>query len=102
MTTAIADPADPREAFPLAPEGSRVLPGSEPPSNAATRPWVLRFARTPDATQAIVRPPAVYDSESQMSVGLHDGPLPSMQTHTPTVPDGNITNPPPLDEGPKD
>ncbi|MFJ8793912.1 hypothetical protein [Streptomyces sp. NPDC102462] len=23
-------------------------------------------------------------------------------THTPTVPDGSMTNPPPLDEGPKD
>ncbi|CDR06427.1 predicted protein [Streptomyces iranensis] len=37
-----------------------------------------------------------------MSVGLYDGPLPYMTTHSPTVPDGNMTNPPPLDEGPKD
>ncbi|MGW3166997.1 putative ATP-grasp-modified RiPP [Streptomyces sp. NPDC001142] len=94
--------ADPREVFPLTAEGARALHSSEPPSTAATRPWVLRFARTPDATQAIVKPPAVYDNELQMSVGLYEGPLPFMQTHTPTIPDGSVDNPPPLDEGPKD
>ncbi|GAA2419994.1 hypothetical protein GCM10010433_19530 [Streptomyces pulveraceus] len=99
MITAIADP---REVFPLASKLPRALHGSGLPSSADTRPWVLRFARTPDATQAIVKPPAVYDNESQMSVGLHEGPLPFMQTHVPTVPDGSMTNPPPLDEGPKD
>ncbi|PNG92786.1 hypothetical protein SMF913_28251 [Streptomyces malaysiensis] len=56
----------------------------------------------PDSAQAIEKPAAVYDEESQMSIGLYDGPLPYMATHTPTVPDGNMTNPPPLDEGPKD
>ncbi|MFE6666661.1 putative ATP-grasp-modified RiPP [Streptomyces sp. NPDC057697] len=99
MITTIADP---RDAFPLASELPRVLRGSELPSSVNTRPWVLRFARTPDATKAIVMPSAVYDNELQMSVGLHEGPLPYMQTHTPTVPDGSMTNPPPLDEGPKD
>ncbi|MGW2089342.1 putative ATP-grasp-modified RiPP [Streptomyces sp. NPDC001880] len=99
MITAIADP---REVFPLAPEGTRTLHTDEPPSSAPTRPWVLRFARTPDATQAIVKPQAVYDNQLQMSVGLYDGPLPFMQTHTPTIPDGSVDNPPPLDEGPKD
>ncbi|MEV6744161.1 putative ATP-grasp-modified RiPP [Streptomyces sp. NPDC051080] len=99
MITAIADP---REVFPLAPRDAYALHGSERPSSATTRPWILRFARTPDATQAIVRPSAVYDNELQMSVGLYEGPLPYMQTHTPTVPDGSMTNPPPLDEGPKD
>ncbi|MEV7281026.1 putative ATP-grasp-modified RiPP [Streptomyces sp. NPDC093111] len=96
MTTAIADP---RAAFPL---GSRTLRSSEPPSQEGARPWVLRGARVPDATQAIVMPSVVYDEESQMSVGLYDGPLPYMQTHVPTVPDGDAKNPPPLDEGPKD
>ncbi|MFF9346817.1 putative ATP-grasp-modified RiPP [Streptomyces sp. NPDC014734] len=76
--------------------------GSESPSGAAIRPWVLRFARVPDATRAVVRPVAVYDNESQMSVGLYGGPLPFMQTQTPTVPDGSTSNPPRLDEGPKD
>ncbi|MEV7713063.1 putative ATP-grasp-modified RiPP [Streptomyces sp. NPDC088270] len=99
MITAIADP---REAFPLASKLPRALHGSELPSSANTRPWVLRFARTPDAAKAIVLPPAVYDNELQMSVGLYEGPLPYMQTHTPTIPDGSTTSPPPLDEGPKD
>ncbi|MFE7429660.1 putative ATP-grasp-modified RiPP [Streptomyces sp. NPDC057545] len=94
--------ADPREVFPLTAEVARVLHSSEPPSTAVTRPWVLRFARIPDATQAIMKPPAVYDNELQMSVGLYEGPLPYMQTHTPTIPDGSVDNPPPLDEGPKD
>ncbi|MEU8758871.1 putative ATP-grasp-modified RiPP [Streptomyces sp. NPDC048659] len=95
MTTAL----DLREVFPLT---ARLLPSSDPQSSAATRPWILRFARTPDSTQAVTIPPAVYDPESQMSVSLYGGPLPFMQTHTPSVPDGSIHNPPPLDEGPKD
>ncbi|MGW0960747.1 putative ATP-grasp-modified RiPP [Streptomyces gelaticus] len=99
MITAIADP---REVFPLASRLPHALRGSELPSSATTRPWVLRFARTPDATQAIVKPPTVYDNELQMSVGLYEGPLLFMQTHTPTIPDGSVNNPPPLDEGPKD
>ncbi|QKW08026.1 putative ATP-grasp-modified RiPP [Streptomyces sp. NA04227] len=94
--------AHPREAFPLAPEGGRIPHSSEPPSAPETRPWALRFARTPDATQATVKPAALYDEDLQMSVGLYDGPLPFMQTHSPTIPDGSITNPPPLDEGTKD
>ncbi|MFI5973488.1 putative ATP-grasp-modified RiPP [Streptomyces sp. NPDC051452] len=94
--------ADMREAFPLAPEGGRIPHSTEPASNTSSRPWALRFARTPDASQATVLPLAVYDEELQMSVGLYDGPLPYMQTHTPTVPDGNVQNPPPLDEGAKD
>ncbi|MEE1769311.1 putative ATP-grasp-modified RiPP [Streptomyces sp. JV185] len=98
----IAAIADPREVFPLAPEGTRTLHSGELPSSVNTRPWVLRFARTPDATQAIVKPPTVYDNALQMSVGLYEGPLPFMQTHTPTIPDGSVDNPPPLDEGPKD
>lgn len=93
---------DMREAFPLTREGGSIPLSAELPTGPDTRPWILRFARIPDATQAIVKPPAVYDEELQMSVGLYDGPLPYMQTHTPTIPDGDPNNPPPLDEGPKD
>ncbi|MFG2681597.1 putative ATP-grasp-modified RiPP [Streptomyces sp. NPDC048392] len=91
-----------REVFPLVPEGGRIPHSTEAPSSPESRPWALRFAALPDATQAIVRPPAVYDEDAQMSVGVYDGPLPYMQTHSPTIPDGSTTNPPPLDEGPKD
>lgn len=94
--------ADPRESFPLARDITRTADGGEPPTGATTRPWILRFARVPDATQAVVKPSAFYDDELQMSVGLYDGPLPYMQTHSPTIPDGSTSNPPPLDEGPKD
>lgn len=94
--------AHPREAFPLVPEGGRLAHSGELPTRPTTRPWILRFAVTPDATKATVKPSAVYDERAQMSVGLYDGPLPYMQTEDPTVPDGNTTNPPPLDEGPKD
>ncbi|MGW1000498.1 putative ATP-grasp-modified RiPP [Streptomyces sp. NPDC002520] len=94
--------ADLREAFPLAPEGGRIPHSTEPPTGPESRPWILRFVRTPDASQAVVLPLAVYDEELQMSVGLYEGPLPYMQTHTPTIPDGSTTNPPPLDEGTKD
>ncbi|MFF4738761.1 hypothetical protein ACFY2W_23190 [Streptomyces sp. NPDC001262] len=94
--------AHPREVFPLAPEAGRLVHSSEPPTDPTTRPWILRFAQTPNASQAIVKPPAVYDEEAQMSVGLYDGPLPYMGSHDPTIPDGSVSNPPPLDEGPKD
>ncbi|WP_172386890.1 hypothetical protein [Streptomyces sp. MNP-20] len=94
--------AHPREAFPLAAGDSPAPFSSAHASTPDTRPWILRYARTPDATQAIVKPPAVYDEEAQLSVSLYDGPLPYMATHKPTVPDGNIKNPPPIDEGPKD
>jgi putative ATP-grasp target RiPP len=94
--------ANPREAFPVASEQGRVPYSSAPPSGPDSRPWVLRFAEVPDASQAIAVPPTVYDNELQLSVGLYGGPLPYMQTHSPTVPDGSTTNPPPLDEGTKD
>ncbi|GGZ67082.1 hypothetical protein [Streptomyces echinoruber] len=94
--------ADVREAFPLAPEGGRIPHSTEPPTGAGTRPWILRFARIPDASQAVVPPLAVHDERRQVSVGLYGGPLPYRQTHKPTVPDGNVQNPPPLDEGTKD
>ena len=94
---------DMREAFPLAPEGGRIPHSTEPPTGPSSRPWVLRFARVPDAEQATVLPPAVYDEDLQVSVGPYDGdPLYMGQTHSPTVPDGNMKNPPPLDEGTKD
>ncbi|MFF4454971.1 putative ATP-grasp-modified RiPP [Streptomyces goshikiensis] len=92
----------PTEAFPLAPEGGRLPHSSEPPSGPITRPWVLRFAKAPDATRAMRLPASIYDEERQLSIGVDTDLLPYMQTHTPTVPDGSITNPPPLDEGPKD
>ncbi|UGY91346.1 hypothetical protein [Streptomyces gobiensis] len=100
----MATAAHPREAFPLAltSEGGRFPHSDETPTGPGTRPWILRFARTPDAAQAIAKPPAVYDDELQMSVSLYGGPLPFMQTENPTVPDGEMENPPPLDEGPKD
>ncbi|MEU7305361.1 hypothetical protein [Streptomyces sp. NPDC007206] len=94
--------ADVREAFPLAPEGGRIPHSMEPPSGPASGPWILRFARIPDAARAVVPPLAVYDEGLQMSDGLYEGPLSYMQTHTPTVQDGSVSNPPPLDEGPKD
>lgn len=95
--------AHPREAFPLVPEGGRLINSSEPPTHFTTRPWLLRFAVAPDPTTATVKPSAIYDEQAQMSVGLYDGPLPYMgNTHSPTVPDGSAENPPPLDEGPKD
>ncbi|MEW9519291.1 putative ATP-grasp-modified RiPP [Streptomyces tubercidicus] len=102
MSTITQTLAHPREAFPLAPEGGRVPHSTEQPSGPTSRPWVLRYAQTPDATQAIPLPAALYDEELQLSVGVDTDILPFMQTHTPTVPDGSTTNPPPLDEGPKD
>ncbi|WP_445269613.1 putative ATP-grasp-modified RiPP [Streptomyces sp. DSM 41634] len=90
------------ETFPLAPEGGRLPHSSEPPSGPDTRPWALRFARTPDATNTVRLPAALYDEERQLSIGVDTDLLPYMQTHTPTVPDGSTTNPPQLDEGAKD
>ncbi|MFJ6052289.1 putative ATP-grasp-modified RiPP [Streptomyces sp. NPDC092307] len=90
------------EAFPLAPEGGRLPHSSEPPSAPETRPWALRFAQTPDATNATRLPAALYDEERQLSIGVDTDLLPYMQTHSPTIPDGSTTNPPPLDEGAKD
>lgn len=94
--------AHPREAFPLAPEGGRVPHSDEQPSGPNTRPWILRYAQTPDATQATALPASLYDEELQISIGIDTDLLPYMQTHSPTIPDGSTTNPPPLDEGPKD
>ncbi len=99
MTTAVQL----REAFPLTPPGARIPHSTDKPSGAATRPWGLRFARTPDSTGAVTVPPAFYDTQLQVNISSDGGLLTCMaNTHTPTIPDGSITNPPPLDEGPKD
>jgi putative ATP-grasp target RiPP len=67
------------------------------------RPWILRFARTPDLVQATAVPAATfYDADQQITLQLGGGLLPYMGTHKPTVPDGDPLNPPPLDEGSKD
>jgi putative ATP-grasp target RiPP len=48
-------------------------------------------------------PAHTYDPDRQVSICGDGGLLTCMaNTHTPTVPDGSATNPPPLDEGPKD
>ncbi|MFH8403720.1 putative ATP-grasp-modified RiPP [Streptomyces sp. NPDC018019] len=94
--------AHPRESFPLAPENGRIPHSAESPTGPNTRPWILRFARVPDATRASVRPAAVYDPELQVSVSLFGDPLTFAGTHDPTVPDGDVEDPPPLDEGAKD
>ena len=97
MTTAIGPK---HEAFPLT---SRVPHSTEKPSATGARPWVLRFAQVPDSTGAASMPAAVYDPQRQVSLDSDGGVLTCMaNTHTPTVPDGSSTNPPPLDEGPKD
>ncbi|WP_413799176.1 putative ATP-grasp-modified RiPP [Streptomyces iranensis] len=98
MTTALD-----RDAFPLTPPGGRTPDSTEAPSGPRTRPWALRFARVPDSTQAVRVPAHVYDHDRQVNVSDDGGLLTCMaNTHTPTVPDGSTTNPPPLDEGPKD
>ncbi|MEU9404002.1 putative ATP-grasp-modified RiPP [Streptomyces sp. NPDC048242] len=98
MTTALD-----REAFPLAPPGGRIPHSEEAPSGAQTRPWALRFARVPDSTNAIHLPQHHYDPGQQVNLSYDGGLLTCMaNTHTPTVPDGNVKNPPPLDEGAKD
>ncbi|MEV0845409.1 putative ATP-grasp-modified RiPP [Streptomyces sp. NPDC049954] len=91
-----------REAFPLTPEGGRTPFSSEPPSSPQTRPWALRGARVPNSSAAPV-PAHFYDHGQQVNVEAGGGLLTCMAgTHSPTVPDGSTTNPPPLDEGPKD
>jgi putative ATP-grasp target RiPP len=63
----------------------------------------LRFARTPDSTGAVSIPPSFYDRDRQVTMSYDGGLLTCMaNTHSPTVPDGSTTNPPPLDEGAKD
>jgi putative ATP-grasp target RiPP len=94
--------AHPRESFPLASECGRVPHSSDTPSGPVTRPWILRFAIRPDSQQATALPPALYDEDQQISVGVDTDLLPYMATHSPTVPDGSVSNPPPLDEGTKD
>ncbi|MFD8381605.1 putative ATP-grasp-modified RiPP [Streptomyces sp. NPDC059679] len=90
-----------REAFPLA--ADRLPLSTETPSGPDTRPWALRFARTPDSTGAVTIPLSFYDRDRQVNLSYDGGLLTCMaNTHTPTVPDGSTTNPPPLDEGAKD
>lgn len=100
MTTAISHP---REAFPIAPEAGRIPHSTEQPADSSTRPWILKWARVPDAQQATIVPETVWDDDLQVSRTL-DGELIAVManTHSPTIPDGNTQNPPPLDEGTKD
>ncbi|CAM5656449.1 hypothetical protein GCM10010261_62730 [Streptomyces pilosus] len=92
-----------REAFPLTLPGGRTPHSEETPSAPATRPWALRFARTPDSTGAARIPAHVYDHGRQVNISDDGGLLTCMaNTHSPTVPDGSTSNPPPLDEGAKD
>jgi putative ATP-grasp target RiPP len=92
-----------REAFPLTPLGGRTPYSEETPSSEQTRPWALRFARLPDSTAAVRLPAHAYDPHRQVNISDDGGLLTCMSnTHTPTIPDGSTTNPPPLDEGPKD
>jgi putative ATP-grasp target RiPP len=92
-----------REAFPLTPAEGRTPYSEEAPSGEHTRPWALRFARLPDSTGNVIIPSHVYDAARQVNVCDDGGLLTCMaNTHSPTVPDGSVSNPPPLDEGPKD
>jgi putative ATP-grasp target RiPP len=92
-----------REAFPLTPAAGRIPYSAEAPSGRQTRPWALQFARTPDSTGAARVPAHAYHHGRQVNVSDDGGLLTCMaNTHTPTVPDGSTTNPPQLDEGPKD
>ncbi|MEU5225319.1 putative ATP-grasp-modified RiPP [Streptomyces toyocaensis] len=92
-----------REAFPLTPPAGRTPYSAEAPSAPATRPWALRFARTPNSTGAARIPAHTYDHRRQINISESGILLTCMaNTHTPTVPDGSTSNPPPLDEGPKD
>ncbi|MEU5416094.1 putative ATP-grasp-modified RiPP [Streptomyces clavifer] len=98
MTTAL-----PSEAFPLTPPGDRIPYSSEAPSAPQTRPWGLQFASVPDSTAAVRIPAHFYDRDRQVNLSHNGGLLTAMaNTHSPTVPDGSTTSPPPLDEGPKD
>ncbi|MER6562389.1 putative ATP-grasp-modified RiPP [Streptomyces sp. NPDC001027] len=90
-----------REAFPLS--AGKLPHSAEAPSGPDTRPFALRFARTPDSTGAARIPASFYDTDRQVNVSYDGGLLTCMaNTHSPTVPDGSTTNPPPLDEGAKD
>ncbi|MFJ5035547.1 putative ATP-grasp-modified RiPP [Streptomyces sp. NPDC088560] len=92
-----------REAFPLTAPGGRVPHSTEAPSGPDTRPWALRSARVPDSMRAVRVPAHVYDHGRQVNVSDDGGIFTCMAgTHSPTVPDGSVSNPPPLDEGPKD
>lgn len=86
------------------PRPKAVPPNSaEAPSGPQTRPWVLRFARVPDSSGAARVPAHMYDHDRQVNLSYDGGLLTCMaNTHSPTVPDGSMTNPPPLDEGAKD
>lgn len=100
MTTPLANAL---EQFPMTPVGGLFPRTDAMPSAPTTRPWILRFARTPDPATATAIPPAHYDQAQQISVGIFDpGLLPYMQTNAATVQDGDPNNPPPLDEGAKD
>ncbi|MFJ7419714.1 putative ATP-grasp-modified RiPP [Streptomyces uncialis] len=99
MATVISHP---REAFPLTPRGGSVPYSEEAPSGPDTRPWVLRFARTPDSVGVVPVPDTYFDEHQQVSLAVGGGLMPCMGTHKATVPDGSITDPPKLDEGPKD
>ncbi|KIF71873.1 hypothetical protein HY68_01745 [Streptomyces sp. AcH 505] len=95
--------AHPRESFPVGPEGGHFPATAETATGPTSRPWILRFARVPDSEQASVVPETVYDETLQMSLTLDGDFVTCMaKTHSPTVPDGNVKNPPPLDEGTKD
>ncbi|WP_217545549.1 hypothetical protein [Streptomyces sp. GbtcB6] len=101
MTTALD-----HQAFPLNPADGPLRLSDEAPSGPDTRPWALRGARTPDSTTGTRVPEHFYDRRRQVNLtpeGDHLVPLAAKTaTHDPTVPDGNMGNPPPLDEGPKD
>ncbi|MFE5853188.1 putative ATP-grasp-modified RiPP [Streptomyces sp. NPDC056500] len=99
MTT-VAHPV--REAFPLVDKSAREG-SSQSPSGPSTRPWVMRFAATPDRRNLTAVPQTRYDEMKQVSVTL-DGSelLPCMATEKKTVPDGDMKNPPPPDQGPQD
>lgn len=92
-----------REGFPLVAPGGLTPYSEEPPSAPTTRPWALRFARVPDSHSAVRVPEHAYDRDQQVNVSFDGGLLTCMaNTHSPTVPDGSTTNPPPIDEGAKD
>jgi putative ATP-grasp target RiPP len=95
-----------RDAFPLNPPDGVLRPSDEAPSGPDTRPWALRGARVPDSTTGTRVPEHFYDRRQQINL-TPDGdtlvPLAAKTaSHDATVSDGDIKNPPPLDEGPKD
>lgn len=89
-----------QDAFPLVSTAGQVIDCAEEPSNV--RPWIMQFAVPVNCGSAVQVPAARYDDQLQVSVGLFGGEMPCMGTHSPTIPDGDSSNPPPLDEGPKD